>query len=86
MTKAREEMVNRMIKRYGFEDKRTIEIARACEMYREGVWGDAIIEEMIKAYEEAKDEDDDKEMDELDEVLYVIGIKADGTKYRAPRA
>ena len=30
--------------------------------------------------------DDDKEMDELDEVLYVIGIRVDGTKYRAPRA
>lgn len=84
MTKAREEMVDRMINRYGFEDERTIEVARACEMYRECVECDAIIEEMIKGYEEAEDEEE--EMDERDEVLYVIGIRADGTKYREPRA
>ena len=84
MTKAREEMVDRMINRYGFEDERTIEVARACEMYRECEECDNIINNMIKGYEEA--EEDEEEMDELDEVLYVIGVKADGTTYREPRA
>lgn len=84
MTKAREEMVDRMINRYGFEDERTIEVAKACEMYRECAECDAIIEAMIKGYEEATD--DEEEMDELDEVLFVIGIRVDGTKYREPRA
>ncbi len=84
MTKAREEMVDRMINRYGFEDERTIEVATACEMYRECEECDAIIEAMIKGYEEATD--DEEEINELDEVLFVIGIRVDGTKYREPRA
>ncbi len=84
MTKARENMVDMMINRYGFEDKRTIEVARACEMYRECEEADNEIKKMIKGYEEATD--DEEEMDELDEVLFVIGIRVDGTKYREPRA
>lgn len=61
MTQKREEMLDRVIHRYGFEDRRTIEVARACEIYKEGAWGDAIIEEMVEGYlKEELDEEDEE--------------------------
>ena len=62
MTQKREEMLDRVIHRYGFEDRRTIEVARACETYAEGAIGDAIIEAMIEGcFEEELDDEEDEE-------------------------
>ena len=33
MTRTREEMLTEVIRRYGFEDPRTVEFARKCESY-----------------------------------------------------
>lgn len=60
MTQKREEMLDRVIHRYGFEDRRTIEVARACETYTEGATGDAIIEAMIEGYFEEIDDEDEE--------------------------
>lgn len=80
MTKARENMIDMMINRYGFEDKRTIEVARACEMYRECEEADNEIKKMIKGFEEEADEEE-----EVDDIIYVVGVRRDGTAYREPR-
>lgn len=82
MTKAREEMVDRMINRYGFEDERTIEVATACEMYRECEEADNEIKKMIKGFEEEEAHDEE----EIDDTIYVVGVRRDGTAYKAPRA
>ena len=84
MTKAREEMVDRMINRYGFEDERTIKVARACEMYRECEEADNEIKKMIKGFEEEASKEEEEE--EVDDIIYVVGVRRDGTKYRSPRA
>ena len=42
--RTREEMLTEVIRRYGFEDERTIEFARKCETYPTGKFHDERLE------------------------------------------
>lgn len=83
MTTARENLVNRVIKIYGYEGKETLEIASMCEVLENKPEIDRIIEEKVKEYEN-KPLDTEEEAEDA-ETIYAIGISREGTKYRKPR-
>jgi len=82
MTTARENLVNRVIKIYGYEGKETLEIAKMCEVLENRPEIDKIIEEKVKEYEN-KPLDTEEEIEDA-EIIYTVGIR-EGTKYRKPR-
>lgn len=84
MTTARENLVNRIIKIYGYEGKETLEIANMCEVLENKPEIDRIIEKKVEEYEN-KPLDTEEEAEDA-ETLFVIGITRDGKHYRRPRA
>lgn len=84
MTTVRENLVNRIIKIYGYEGKETLEIANMCEILENKPEIDRIIEKKVEEYENKPLNTEGEAEDE--EIIYVIGIGRDGKHYRKPRA
>lgn len=51
MTNFRENLVNRVIRLYGFEHFVTIEFCKLAESYEDNAWNDAILETAVQAFE-----------------------------------
>ena len=84
MTKTREKLIDRVIKKFGYEGKETIEIATLCEVLENNPVNDLIIEQKVEEYENKPLEDDEEEVEDA-EIIFVIGITRDGKHYRKPR-
>ena len=84
MTKTREALVDRVIKKYGYEGKETIEIAELCEVLENNPTNDRIIEERVKQYENKPLGEEWEEVEDA-ETIFVVGITRNGERYRKPR-
>ena len=51
MSKNRENLIDRMISIYGYEDKIVIDFARLCETWEETKWNDTILRLLVEAHE-----------------------------------
>lgn len=52
MTKFREELIDRMIRIYGFENPLVIQFSELCEKYTPNEWNDKCLETLVKAHEQ----------------------------------
>ena len=51
MTKFRENLIDRMIKIYGYEHEIVLEFCRLCENWESNVWNDKCLEIVVEAHE-----------------------------------
>lgn len=50
-TKMRENLMDRMIRIYGYENPIVIEFCRLCEEWEENAWNDKVLEILVSAHE-----------------------------------
>lgn len=51
MTKVRADLLNRMIKLYGFENSIVIQFGKLCEQYDVNEWNDTALRVLVEAHE-----------------------------------
>ena len=51
MSKNRENLIDRMIRIYGFENKIVIDFAHLCETWEENKWNNTVLRLLVEAHE-----------------------------------
>lgn len=51
MSDKRQELIDRMIKLYGFENQMVIEFCKLCENYTDNEWNDRCLTTLVEAHE-----------------------------------